>query len=323
MFSPIEISELRFGKLAIDKSASITIVSHAHADHSNFSKHSEIISSKETLELLKVNKSIANNCRVLSFGKKEKLNELEFSLHNAGHILGSAQVLIDSLDIAVTNDFKLQDSLVTNAPEILQAKNLIIETTFALPSYVFPKREIIYEEMSRWCRKKLKEDNFIVLVGYALGKAQELTAFCNEYLNIAPLVHEAIFKNNEVYKKFGIKIGEYLLLNHNFNESQILILPPTIATPHIMQALKFSVNKKLTSAIASGWPYRRHYDINFPLSDHADFNQLVEYVLNSNARNVYTMHGFAKEFASILRRRYNINARPINETQRAIVDYLE
>ena len=68
----------------------------------------------------------------------------------------------------------------------------------------------------------------------------------------------------------------------------------------------------------SGWaqsarfPFGRRTDYSIPLSDHCDFNELVELVLKSGAEQVYTIHGFVEEFAEHLRK-LGINAQPLRE----------
>jgi len=160
-----------------------------------------------------------------------------------------------------------------------------------------------------------------VLAGYAIGKAQELTAFVNEYLDIAPIVHEKIYENNKVYEKHNVKLGTYYKLDHNLNDSDILIMPPSLCNAPLLQAISFSVHKRVASAKATGWNYRSCFDSVFQLSDHADFNQLIEYIGLAEPKLVLTVHGFAREFANYVRRRFKIPARALqNEPQQSFLE---
>lgn len=322
-----------FGKekeLVIDScikshNAKHAIISHAHSDHVNVNGKSHLIASKQTISLLKNSYEIKlSKFKELSFGEKFSLENASISLYNAGHVLGSSQILIEAeKDIAITSDFKAQDSLTEKAAVPLHADSLVIESTFGLPEYQFPEREKIYNEMTSWIKEELSHKHFIVLGGYALGKAQELTKFCNEFLGIAPIVHEKIYCNNKIYESEGVSLGAYYKLDHNLNDSNILIMPPSLINMHLLQALQFSLNKRVSAAKATGWSYRGCYDKIFPLSDHADFNQLMQYIQQSEPKQVLTMHGFSKEFANYVNRRLKIPARAIdaNTANRSLFEF--
>ncbi|MEM4662671.1 MAG: MBL fold metallo-hydrolase [Candidatus Diapherotrites archaeon] len=304
-------------------SADFSILTHAHADHI-FSSHNNVLASEETFALLKNKNHEFSKGKALKLRDRVNLDLFEISLHNSGHILGSAQVFVDgSKRIAITSDFKLQDSLVTTRAEILECDTLIIETTFGMPEYVFPEREKLYEELASYAKRMLSQGNFLILAGYAVGKAQELTAFVNEYLGIAPIVHESIYKNNQIYEAYGIKLGTYYELNHNLHESNVLILPPSLCSTHLFQAIEYSLSKKVSSAKVSGWPYRGCFDKVFPLSDHADFNQLLTYVKECGAKEVLTFHGYSREFARYIKHKFGLNARELDQdtNQKILWDY--
>ena len=74
-----------------------------------------------------------------------------------------------------------------------------------------------------------------------------------------------------------------------------------------------SFERSIFSAFATGWQNRGGYSKVFPLSDHADFSQLLEYVKTANPKNVFTVHGYAREFAHFVQRRLGISARPLEE----------
>jgi len=144
----------------------------------------------------------------------------------------------------------------------------------------------------------------------------------NEYANVTPLVHESIFRNNEVYKKHGIKLGDYIELNHNLNESSVLIMPPSLVDHNLLQVLSFSLHRKIFSGMATGWSYRNGFSEIFPLSDHADFSQLMQYAKESEPKLVVTMHGFERELAGYIQRRLGIAARPLGEKgQKTITEF--
>ncbi|MBI5884916.1 hypothetical protein HZB89_02340 [archaeon] len=191
---------------------------------------------------------------------------------------------------------------------------MVIEATFGKPEFVFPERQEVYDEMASWCRKELKQGRRLLLSGYKLGKAQELTKFCNDYLNEVPLVHEGIYANNQVYEENGVKLGNYELLSGStcINRHDVIIIPPFSLRGGLMQAIQLSSDKKISSAVATGWQNRMGFSKAFPLSDHADFSQLIQYVQESNAKKVFTMHGFDESLANHLRKNLKVEAMPLS-----------
>ncbi|MCX6802300.1 MAG: MBL fold metallo-hydrolase [Candidatus Diapherotrites archaeon] len=301
------------------------VISHAHSDHVNFNQNTEVYCSKETLSLIETNYKKVGKPHAMKFGEKKRFDSFEFSLHNSGHILGSSQVLLEGdQTIAITSDFKMQDSLVAKKAEPLKCDTLVMEATFGLPEFKFSERAQVYDEMAQWCKKEIGKGKMVVLAGYSIGKSQELTAFSNHYLKTAPIVHEKIYENNKVYESHGVKLGEFLKLDHNLSESSVLIMPPSLCNQHLLQALEFSTKKEIASAMATGWKYRNHFDRIFNLSDHSSFDQLLSYVKAAGPKQVLTMHGYSAEFARAIKRKLGIPARPLSSdeaTQRCLAEF--
>ncbi len=317
---------LYVGPIPIDPSKSckesVALITHGHADHAPKSTETEYICTKETADIVKTRYSLNAKFKAVPFGKRLSLNGSKISLHNSGHILGSAQVLVEGTKtVAVSSDFKMQDSIIQKGAFPLKCDILVVESTFGLPTYSFPKREEVYREIGSFVKKKSRQ-GFVVLAGYSLGKAQELTKVVNEYTKEIPLVHDSIFKNNKVYERNGVKLGDYLELNHNLHESNVLIMPPSLVNHNLLQVLEYSLHKKVYSAMATGWESRNGFDEIFHLSDHADFQQLMEYVKQAEPKLVITMHGSEREFASYVQRRLGIAARPLGEKgQKTITEF--
>jgi putative mRNA 3-end processing factor len=298
------------------------VISHGHSDHVSTNAVTKYVCTPETEAIVRSRYGKEACFSSMQFGKKNFFPDAAVSLHNSGHILGSAQILIESeKTVAVTSDFKLQDSIVQKGALPLECDILVIETTFGQPCYSFPERESIYAQIGSFVKEKSKQ-GFVVLAGYSLGKAQELTKAVNEYAGIVPLVHESVFANNKIYEEHGVKLGDYIALDHNLNDSNVLIMPPSLLNHHLLQALEFSLHRKVFSGMATGWQRRNGFDALFPLSDHADFQQLMDYVKQAKPKLVVTMHGFEKEFAGYVQRRLGIAARPLGEKgQKTIAEF--
>lgn len=298
------------------------IISHGHSDHVSTNGETHYFCTRETMALIEGMGKSKGNLAGVRFGKSIGIGDSSVSLHSSGHILGSAQVLVEAgKTVVVTSDFKMQDSIIQKGAQPLKCDILVIETTFGQPCYSFPERQLVYEQIGSFVREKSKK-GFVVLAGYALGKAQELTKAVNEYAGIAPLVHESIYGNNRVYEEHGVKLGDYIALDHNLHESNVLIMPPSLLNHHLLQVLEFSLHKKVFSGMATGWQFRNGFDAVFPLSDHADFPQLMNYIKQAEPKLVVTMHGFEREFAGYVQRRLGIAARPLGEKgQKTIAEF--
>jgi putative mRNA 3-end processing factor len=295
------------------------VITHAHADHAKVSSTNKYFLTKETASLIDA-KGKNLFFESVPFKKRFELNGFDCAFYPSGHILGSAQLKIcNSDEVVITSDFKLQDSILFKGAEILSSDVLVIETTFGKPDFKFPERSEVYEDMISWMCANLKKDSFIVLGGYSTGKAQELTKFVNEFLGEVPLVHPKIMEQNIVYKSEGVDVGDFIKLDHNLNDSNVLIYPSHLIDDYLVSALEHQLGKRVKVAIATGWNFPSRYKI-FPLSDHADFDSLLRYVKESEPKLVLTTHGFEQEFAAHVRRRLGINARSLSSGGQSVIN---
>jgi Cft2 family RNA processing exonuclease len=297
-------------------------LTHAHADHVKLNDDSVFFATPQTVDLVRKRfpRKKAINFSPLNFDSKKKIDGFEIELKENGHILGSSQVKISSdKEYVISSDFRLQDSLLFKGAKPLHADTLVLETTFGSPVYSFPKQEEVYSEMISWIEKEAKS-KLVILSGYALGKAQELTKLSNES-GFTPLVHESIFDMNEIYLKHGVNVGKYEKLDHNLKDFSVLIMPPQLVDRFLLATLKEVESREIVSALATGWTFARNFDKVFPLSNHADYNDLISYVEQSNPKLVLTDHGFCEEFSRKLNR-LGFKSKPIKQhKQRVIFDY--
>lgn len=239
-----------------------TYISHAHSDHAG-SRKKEVLATEITAALL---------------GRERVSPPAGVKLLNAGHIPGSSMVLLeDGADVLYTGDFKTEDDVLLKGAEPVEADILVVESTFGLPSFRFPRREEIYHRIERWIREGGKK----ALIGYKVGKAQELVALLNQ-LGIEPMVSPDIEEVNRKMVELGVKLA--------WGGDRDVV----VASPRYMEALRLS---GFDVRVASGWARE------FPLSGHADFPHLLEFVEAVNPKRVYTVHGFSREFAAFLRKK--------------------
>lgn len=283
-------------------------ISHAHSDH--IAKHNRILCTDKTAQLLQIRMSKAQ-CLETPFFQGIDLNNARVTLIPAGHILGSAQILIETegRSLIYTGDFRTKPSRTAETHEVRQADVLIMESTFGKPKYCFPPREEVEALLLGTIKEKLEQEITPVLFAYSLGKGQEVLHFLgNSGLPVA--VDYSILKYAKIYERFDIKFGIYELFKRSQFRGKVLLLPTSFRRNRIVE----SIEKKYTIYL-SGWGmdskarFRLGVDDVLPYSDHADFNELIEYVTKVNPREVYCTHGF-DNFVSALRSR-GFNAKPL------------
>jgi len=281
------------------------LVSHAHGDH--YARHDLTVCSRptEALILARYGRPRAGELRAVEFGEPVERKNFSIRLQPAGHILGSAMVHLtrhdDGATLLYTGDFKLRASPTCERAKPVRADTLVMETTFGLPRFRFPPREEVAAAVRRFVLETLGAGGVPVLLGYSLGKAQEILAMLDG-IGVPAMAHESIVKMCAVFSEFGRRLTEPVPLDPERAAGHVVVAPP-----HTARALRGSMPCR--TALLSGWAlekgakYRYGVDEAFPLSDHADHDELLQLVEQVRPRVVYTVHGYTTEFAADLRRR--------------------
>jgi ATP-dependent DNA ligase I len=269
--------------------------------------HREIILSAPTAKLMRARLGGERVEHIVGFGesRKEVWREAEFTLTllPAGHIFGSAMLLLeaDGQTLLYTGDFKLRRGLSAEPCEPRRADVLIMETTYGRPQYAFPPNEDVLKGVLRFCREALDNEETPVLLGYSLGKSQELLCGLAD-AGLPLMLHGAVFKLTQIYEQFGQCFPKYERYDSGTARGKVLLCPP-----HVINSAMLRNVGKVRTAILTGWAvdpncrYRYQCDAAFPMSDHADFPDLIEMVKRVQPKKVYTVHGFAADFAHTLR----------------------
>ena len=281
----------------------LAFVSHAHSDH--IAPHQEIIVSERTARLMQARMPGERREHILPFEQPTKLRGLNITLLPAGHIFGSAQFFLeaDAGTLLYTGDFKLRPSRSAEPTKWRTAETLIMETTFGLPRYRFPATEEVIAQIVAFCREAIDDKAVPVLLGYSLGKAQEI--LCSlAGAGLQPMLHGSVYRMTRIYEQFGQPCGAYERYDAKNLADKVLICPPSANRSRMLEKIP---NKRV--AMISGWAvdpnarFRYQTDAAFPLSDHADYTDLLRYVELVQPKRVLTLHGFAAEFARDLRER--------------------
>jgi DNA ligase-1 len=283
------------------------LVSHAHYDH--LAAHGEILASPPTARLLKARTPKGTKIREIPFGRPFPLGGgAVLRLTPAGHILGSAMAWVertrpDRTSLLYTGDFKLREGGSSEACRPLSADVLVMETTYGLPRYQFPPAAQVMRDILAFCRGAVEDGEVPVLLGYSLGKSQELLAGLQK-AGLPILLHPSVHRMTEIYRELGVKFPETQIWRKTGRkpEKAVVIFPPQAAHSAQLRGIARRRVAAVTGwALAPGANYRLGCDVAFPLSDHADHGELKEMVKKVSPREIRTLHGFAAEFASELR----------------------
>ncbi len=270
------------------------VVSHAHSDH--VGRHSQPILSRATLRLLKPLLG-HRQPRCLEYGEPLESPRYTLTLYPSGHMLGSAQVLIQCKDtgerILYTGDFKLGHNPVAEPAQIVPCDTLIMETTFGRPCYSFPPPEEVVSKLASRLRIWLERGEVPVVLGYRLGKAQELLHhLLAQGLDVA--VEASTWEATRAYEELGVTFpGRYRPFDGVVHDGEVLLFPPSLRGSPALEGIR-----RKRTVMVSGWAmdrgtvWRLGVDEALPLSDHADYQDLIRYVKAASPKVVYTVNGF-------------------------------
>jgi Cft2 family RNA processing exonuclease len=280
------------------------ILTHAHADHAA-AGHGEIWCTPETTRIYRRrNPDWAGGVRELPYGEETGRDGVTLRLVPAGHVLGSAQLYFEGggRSLLYTGDFKRATGRTAVPAESPGADVLLTETTFGLPVFRFPQRETLEARLVEACRDAIAAQLTPVVLAYAFGKAQEVATVLTE-AGIPTVLHGAAWKLLPDYEAAGLSFP----LSRPYEQGppaagEVLVAPPSCARTPMVRNLK-----RRRIVYCSGWALRAasradyDADVLLPLSDHADFEELLRHVADVGSRRVITLHGFAHDFARILR----------------------
>ncbi|MDG6920519.1 MAG: exonuclease [Nitrososphaerota archaeon] len=300
-------------------SADYTFVSHAHVDHMHApSKGEKVIASSVTGELAKAR----------GYDLGDTTEEAEgVELLDSGHILGSRAIRIAD-EVYYTGDASGRARAFLGKCRTRRARILVMETTYGTPEYVFPPTAKLVKEVNSVIASAYDRGNPVVLMGYPLGKAQLLSYFFSSW---EPMIyHEKVAAMNRIHIDHGVPLKP----GSTFDPSAgldalppgpwLMVSPMASGKSRVMSHLKKKYGAILVAfsgwALGQGYRFTMGADYSFPLSDHCDYQELLSLVRAVSPELVYTVHGFASEFAQDLRK-LGFSARPLAPYQSSLSDY--
>ncbi|GAB6101505.1 MBL fold metallo-hydrolase [Thermococcus atlanticus] len=262
------------GNIGLDSSARFAFQSHAHTDH--FVSGERVYSTRATKFLSHLRKG--GFYREIEFGRTFYLGDFKAKLYPAGHMLGSAgiKLWLDTGTVFYTGDtkwFKLRTAEKSRFPK---AHVLIIEATFGVPGFTFPSPKEAEKKLIAFVEDALGRGKRPVLYVNQMGKAQEVMKILEIHGYSVKAPGEAV-KVARIYEKFGITFSNIS------NKGDV-----------VLRSYRAPRREDLPSLTVSGFGQLK-------LSNHADFWELIKIVETVRPERVFTVYGFAEEFARILR----------------------
>ncbi|HBT77275.1 MAG TPA: hypothetical protein DEB39_10225 [Planctomycetaceae bacterium] len=268
-------------------------VSHAHGDH--LGRHEITYCTAETESLCRLRLSIKPTqvFRAMRFFEPIMCGALKLTAYPAGHCLGSAMLLAESPQsgkrLLYTGDFKLGPSATSVEAVVPKADYLIMESTFGTPDYRMPPREEMIARLIDEVGESFARKRSPVIFAYTLGKGQEVSRLLT-LAGFKVQQGKKMYEISEIYEKHGVPLGDVIpLLKRRSEPDRVLVIPAhhcPFETPYPTRT--FAVTGW---AIRKGAVYQLRVDVAIPLSDHADFDELVGAVERAEPEMVYCTHG--------------------------------
>ncbi len=277
------------------------LVTHGHADHAR-GGHGRTVATPETLAIMKLRYMTGEGpgggaTRAVEYGETVRLpGEVDATYIPAGHVLGSAQILLEHAGerVIVTGDYKRRADPTCPPFEVTPCDIFITEATFGLPVFCHPPIE---EEMTKLLERLAAHPDRCVLVGaYALGKAQRVIAELRRAGHHAPIyLHGAMEKMCRLYEEHGVDLGELRLVMDYKKEDirgHVVVSPPSALNDRWSRRLPDPI-----TAMASGWmrvrqrARQRNVELPLVISDHADWGELTRTIEEVGAQENWITHG--------------------------------
>ena len=273
------------------------VITHGHSDHAR-SGHDAVMATPETIAVMKVRygENSAGAFQPLVYGESVRINGVSVRLVPAGHILGSAQVVLDygGQRAVVSGDYKRANDPTCEPFELVPCDVFVTEATFALPVF---RHEPARGEVAKLLASMAAEPDRTHLIGaYGLGKCQRMIRVIRDAGYDKPIfMHGAVVELTKLYQTLGIELGDVRPVAGEDPKAiagGIVMCPPSALGDRWSRRFNDPV-----TAFASGWMRvrgrARQRGVELPLivSDHVDWPELIATIEETNAEEVWVTHG--------------------------------
>lgn len=276
------------------RSAQRALVTHGHADHAR-GGHQAVWATPETLAImaLRFGSQVGT---AMAYGDGFEAGGVKISFYPAGHVLGSAQILLEHAGerVVVTGDYKRRADPTCALFEPVACDVLITEATFGLPVFRHPPVE--YEIAKLLDTRQSNPDGCVLVGAYALGKAQRVIAELRRAGFDSPIyIHGAMQRMCDLYEAHDVALGELVLatgLSRSELKGAIVVAPPSALNDRWARRLPDPI-----TAMASGWmrvrqrARQRNVELPLVISDHADWDELTDTLLELRPAETWITHG--------------------------------
>ena len=280
------------------------VITHAHSDHARPGSE-YYLCHRFTMPLLQLR--LGNPvCQAVEWAEHITINGVSVSLYPAGHIIGSSQIRIEFQGEVwvVGGDFKTENDGISGEMELLKCDTFVTESTFGLPVYKWKPQQQIFFDIQNWINQNREKGKNSVLIAYSLGKAQRLLS-CLTEISSTIYAHGAIWNTHQALVRSGFNLPEIEKvtpeMSRGYFKEAVIIAPPSAdRSPWMNRLIPAAVG------VCSGWMQvrgnarRRNADAGFALSDHADWNGLLQVIRGTGAEKIFVTHGFQSAFSRYL-----------------------
>ncbi|MGE5721380.1 MAG: ligase-associated DNA damage response exonuclease [Sphingomonadales bacterium] len=270
------------------------LVTHGHGDHAR-SGHGAVWATAETLAIMECRYGPQPG-KAMAYGEVTRLGDVDVSLVPAGHVLGSAQIVLEhgGERVVVSGDYKRRPDPTCAPFEPVPCDIFITEATFGLPVFRHPDTG---SEIDRLLERLHDNPDRCVLVGaYALGKAQRLILELRRRGHHDPVyIHGALQRLCALYEEQGVALGDVRPaagVAKDAFRGTIVLCPPGALNDRWSRRLPDPI-----TAMASGWmrvrqrARQRNVELPLIISDHADWDELTRTIADLAPREVWVTHG--------------------------------
>mgnify|MGYP001822062674 FL=1 len=276
------------------------MITHGHADHARRG-HGAVLATPETIAIMKLRygEDCAGVFQHIDYGQTVSVNGVSVRIVPAGHILGSAQVVLEhnATRVVVSGDYKRTFDPTCEPFELVPCDVFVTEATFALPVF---RHEPAVKEARRLIESVRQQPERTHMLGvYGLGKCQRMIALLREAgFEETIHLHGALVELTQFYEQRGFTMGSWRPIGKDSSgqrqdyAGQLVMCPPSAISDRWSRRFPDPA-----TAFASGWMRvrgrARQYGVELPLivSDHADWPELIATIKETGAEEVWVTHG--------------------------------
>lgn len=312
----IETAEGRLAVADATDPDGIPLLSHAHGDHLYGAAPEAVVASALTRELAAVRRDGP---------VPDGLDVDWIETVPAGHVPGSRAFLLDGdKRVLYTGDCSVRDRFGMTGFDPPSADVLVVESTYGKPAYTFPDQAAVEAEIVDWLEDTM--DRPVVLLGYALGRAQELLRLAEraerDRIRYTPGIGAL---NEPIAAASGRRFPGAEASGFEPEPGDASILPAQMGSSQFVDRLREEQNAVVAGfsgwAVDSSYRFARDLDRAFVLSDHCDFTELLDVVEAVDPDKVYTVHGFVEALATAVQSRLGVSTQALKADQRTLGEF--